>query len=474
MSSREIHSKGGTTVKTGGLKEFHYPGRWRPSDEKDEVIRDIREYYEKHPERNLTFKNKTSQHKRVNYSESDFNHKNRPYKDSKPHTLPPNSWSKSLAILTLIILLVMVFLLIKIEKEETLEEENQEKVSYIEYVQFSFEDYLKNIDDYAGKEITISGYIYQTTEQRGTDNYFVEKIVDDFDNEIRLTKIDSAKGKNNIIENAFVNVTGVLKRRPSKVDLEVSEILPAIRPTRWVEREIEPLKPEEASNIKGLDNKENRTNIALTLYNLKDKVYILGARSKDYLSGKTKEISESIEEYEAEARLNEQEKMKKDSMDAFSYINQLRTENGRNKIEWSDDVYELALFRSRDMYNRKYFDHVTPEGKCAKDFKAEYGLSDYVLAENIGASMWEYSTDNVDYASYTNPREQVDGWIKSRGHRYNLLYSDHIMGAVACYQGVCAFLGAHAGPWGLGAGPCTTGQEGLAFWRTTSMAPGEI
>ena len=56
-----------------------------------------------------------------------------------------------------------------------------------------------NINDYDGKEITLSGFIYQTTEKRGDYNYYVEKIVDDFDNEIRLSKTELASSRQNII-----------------------------------------------------------------------------------------------------------------------------------------------------------------------------------------------------------------------------------------------------------------------------------
>jgi len=126
------------------------------------------------------------------------------------------------------------------------------------------------------------------------------------------------------------------------------------------------------------------------------------------------------------------------------------------------------------MYDQRYFDHVTPEGKCVKDFKADYGLSRYTIAENAGAVMYGYDDDEVNYASYADPKVQVDGWMESRGHRYNLLYPSHKLGVAACYKGACVFLGANTDSYGLGAGPCTTGDEGTAFWQSLDKQPDEI
>ena len=126
------------------------------------------------------------------------------------------------------------------------------------------------------------------------------------------------------------------------------------------------------------------------------------------------------------------------------------------------------------MYDRQYFDHVTPDGECVKDFKANYGLAEYNIAENAGASLYGQVGDKVDYADYANVKEQIDGWMNSRGHRYNLLYPSHILGVAMCYKGACVFLGANQEYYGLGYGPCTTGDEGMAYWNSAEEQPGEI
>lgn len=163
------------------------------------------------------------------------------------------------------------------------------------------------------------------------------------------------------------------------------------------------------------------------------------------------------------------------SQEATEYVNQLRKQYGRNELKWNEDLYELAMFRTKDMYDRRYFDHVTPDGKCVNNFKSNYGLGGYTIAENAGAVVYSMNGDfDVDYASYADPIGQVDGWMESRGHRYNLLYPDHVIGVVACYKGACVFLGGNTDAWGLGAGPCSTGAEGTAYWQSAGKQAGEV
>lgn len=442
---------------------FHYPKGWKPGEEEDEVIKDIRDYYKKHPER------KPISNKEYNPKEG-FYDEPCPDEYTRPKSTQSKNWPILSIVFILIILLLIIIFFLSIKKHTDAEKENENYTSYeIEYTEVNFGEYLNNINNYDNKEVTISGFIYQTSEKRGADNYFVERIVDDLDNEIRLIKTDSAIGKDNIIENAFVNVTGILKKRPSKIDLEVSKIVIASRPSRLVAKTIEADKTEQIK-----EQSKNETRMTNTLNSLKEKASDFGSETKEFISEKTQEISKSIEQQRIEAQLKEEERYKTMCIGAFDYVNELRSENGRGQIKWDERVYKLAVARSKDMYERNYFDHVTPEGLCVNDFKGDYGLEGYTLAENAGAQYEGYSGSPMSYSSYINAKEQVDGWMRSRGHRYNLMYSRHVFGAIGCYRGACIFLGAHTDNYGLGAGPCATGEQGLAFWESAGRQPGEI
>jgi uncharacterized protein YkwD len=143
---------------------------------------------------------------------------------------------------------------------------------------------------------------------------------------------------------------------------------------------------------------------------------------------------------------------------AFDYLNEIRQKNDRKVIAWDSNIYELAKFRATDMYERGYFDHVTPDGKCAENYAAQFNAPRVSLAENLFAT--------TGYASGINA---VDSWMKSRGHRYALLYPTHRKGAIACGYGFCVFLAAGLESW-----ECVTGEEGLDYWRTAPHQPFEI
>ncbi|MEA3255602.1 MAG: CAP domain-containing protein [Candidatus Altiarchaeota archaeon] len=162
---------------------------------------------------------------------------------------------------------------------------------------------------------------------------------------------------------------------------------------------------------------------------------------------------------------------KKECMEAFKDLNIIRRQYNREPLQWDDRLYALAVFRCRDMYEKKYYDHVTPEGKCVKDFKEGYNLSEYTIAENIGEML--HSPEGIPKED-TTPREVIDDWMNSRGHKYNMLYPSHVLGAVGCYYATCVFLGANTNPHGLGSSPCTPGEDTTAFWRNASKQPDEV
>ncbi len=162
---------------------------------------------------------------------------------------------------------------------------------------------------------------------------------------------------------------------------------------------------------------------------------------------------------------------KEECQEEFEYLNRLREKHGRNKLSWDDRAYKLAVARSKDMTERNYFDHVTPEGTCVGNFKSAFGFVDYEnIPENIGG-MTHY--DNGNSIENTGVREAVNGWMESRGHRYNLLYQNHQSGAIGCYKSICAFYGVNTENRGFGSGPCNTGDQGLEYWKTAPIQPGE-
>lgn len=139
----------------------------------------------------------------------------------------------------------------------------------------------------------------------------------------------------------------------------------------------------------------------------------------------------------------------------LKYINTIRTEHGRSRIAFDERAYDLALARVHDTLEYDYRDHVNPHtGTCPYTMKGQYGFATHEhVAENLA---W---TEGIDHMG---PNKATDLWMNSKGHRFNLLYAEHIGGATACDGGVCIFLGVNNDMFGAG---CHTAAEGEAYWN---------
>jgi uncharacterized protein YkwD len=75
----------------------------------------------------------------------------------------------------------------------------------------------------------------------------------------------------------------------------------------------------------------------------------------------------------------------------------------------------VARAHSRDMLERGFFDHRTPEGLGPRDRVTRQGLTFSIVAENIYSTR-DGTMDPAELASLI-----VSGWMKSEGHRRNIL-----------------------------------------------------
>ncbi|NUN11782.1 hypothetical protein HUU53_04010 [Candidatus Micrarchaeota archaeon] len=162
------------------------------------------------------------------------------------------------------------------------------------------------------------------------------------------------------------------------------------------------------------------------------------------------------------ALLAESINSKTQSQNAFNYVNQLRGQNGLQPLTWDEKAYELAVFRSKDMHERSYFDHVTPEGKCAEHYAGQFGIN---YGNSIAENIYGYEDS---YGRSAQANDAIDSWMDSRGHRYALLRPSYLGAAIGCYRSKCTFVGISTENF-----VCATGAEGLAYWNTVPKQPGE-
>ncbi len=103
----------------------------------------------------------------------------------------------------------------------------------------------------------------------------------------------------------------------------------------------------------------------------------------------------------------------------MSLTNDVRIGRRLPRLDASAALAAIARRHSRDMLDRGYFDHCTPEGLHSSDRIARGGLTFDATGENI-YMVKDAGAGPADLAS-----AMVSGWMKSRGHRANILAPDY-------------------------------------------------
>jgi uncharacterized protein YkwD len=96
-------------------------------------------------------------------------------------------------------------------------------------------------------------------------------------------------------------------------------------------------------------------------------------------------------------------------------LNQERTSRGLRKLRSNGRLRDAAQGYSRQMVSRNFFDHVSPTGST---------LVSRIKATNYLASANGWSLgENIAWGggSRATPRETVDAWMNSAGHKRNIL-----------------------------------------------------
>ena len=96
------------------------------------------------------------------------------------------------------------------------------------------------------------------------------------------------------------------------------------------------------------------------------------------------------------------------------YTNQQRAWRGLEPVEWSEALAELARAHSADMLARRFFDHRNPDGLGPVERAARRGVH-LEVSENL-YRIRGGPDDASQLASMV-----VEGWMKTRGHRRNIL-----------------------------------------------------
>ncbi len=97
---------------------------------------------------------------------------------------------------------------------------------------------------------------------------------------------------------------------------------------------------------------------------------------------------------------------------AFELLNYQREIQGLCRLDWNDEMAEIARLHSQDMAVKSYFSHTGSDGSQVNE-----------RADQRGVRNWQAIGENIAYnRGFENPVEfAVERWLKSPSHKQNLL-----------------------------------------------------
>jgi len=117
----------------------------------------------------------------------------------------------------------------------------------------------------------------------------------------------------------------------------------------------------------------------------------------------------------------------------WRYTNEKRAQNGLSNVTYSKELTAPARRHSANMAEHDYVGHTEPNGETAQErYQAycDYDGSGYVHGENVFGAWYErrmesWKEDRTVYLTTESEVAQylVNGWMRSEGHRENILHS---------------------------------------------------
>ena len=109
-------------------------------------------------------------------------------------------------------------------------------------------------------------------------------------------------------------------------------------------------------------------------------------------------------------------------------VNSFRGEQGLTQLALNVLLVEVARAHSKDMAQRKFFDHYTPEGLGPQDRVERAGITDLRCAENLFQVL-----NGREISSEYISKESFNGWVNSPSHYDNMIGPSYDTGAVGIH-----------------------------------------
>lgn len=101
--------------------------------------------------------------------------------------------------------------------------------------------------------------------------------------------------------------------------------------------------------------------------------------------------------------------------EALRLVNNIRIKNHLKILTWNEDLARAARYHAQDMAMDDYVEHETYDrigNHLVKMCGTFYKIEKFIRLNNLG--------ENIS-AGKSTAKETVDGWMKSKGHRENIL-----------------------------------------------------
>jgi uncharacterized protein YkwD len=97
-----------------------------------------------------------------------------------------------------------------------------------------------------------------------------------------------------------------------------------------------------------------------------------------------------------------------------------RVREGKSVLAWNDKLAKMAYAKAKDMLDRQYFAHESPDGKNVVGLASDAGYTYRLVGENLAVG------------NFRTNEELIAGWMGSPGHKENILKDEYTeMGAAA-------------------------------------------
>lgn len=111
-----------------------------------------------------------------------------------------------------------------------------------------------------------------------------------------------------------------------------------------------------------------------------------------------------------------------DPADVLSELNLRRVDAGLSPLQYDDSLGRAAADRAADLFARRYFEHVAPDGTQPFVWVDLRGYRYAVVGENLAVGQ-------------RSAKQVVDEWMASPGHRANILEADYRDAGLAIVPG---------------------------------------